>query len=87
MTSYQMRLTDRERKVGRAVYRTQRQIIRALAKAKDKKGLTQQALAEKLGVDRSVINRRVTGRANLTLRTLAELAWALGCELDVQFVE
>jgi len=83
MSSYQMRLTDRQRSIGRIVQKIQRSIAHALANAKAKSGLTQQHLANKLGVDRSVINRRVMGRANLTIRSLAELAWAL--DMDIKF--
>ena len=43
--------------------------------------MSQQAIAEKLGVNRSVINRLLRGTANLTLRTVGELAWALGLEI------
>jgi transcriptional regulator with XRE-family HTH domain len=76
-----MPLSDKKRKVGRSIYKVQKAIGRALLESKKEHGLTQQAIAVKLGVDRSVINRRVTGHANLTLLSLAELAWALDREL------
>jgi hypothetical protein len=44
---------------------------------------TQASLAEKLGVNRSVIHRRLTGRANLTLSTLADMVWALGYAIKI----
>jgi hypothetical protein len=44
---------------------------------------TQTSLAEKLGVNRSVIHRRLTGRANLTLSTLADMVWALGYAIKI----
>ena len=34
-----------------------------------------------IGVHRSVINRELMGYSNLTLRRVAELAWALGWEI------
>jgi transcriptional regulator with XRE-family HTH domain len=85
MTSYQIPLSEKKRRISRSIYRAQKSLAKALAEAKEETGLTQQALAKKLGVDRSVVNRRVTGRANLTLRSMAELAWALGRDLDVGF--
>lgn len=85
MTSYRMPLSDKQRKIGRAVYRAQRNVARVLIEMKAETGITQQALAEKLGIDRSVVNRRLTGRANLTLRSLAELAWAFDRDLVVDF--
>jgi hypothetical protein len=46
--------------------------------------LTQSSIAEKLGVNRSAINRRLTGRTNMTVETLADMVWALECEIDVK---
>jgi transcriptional regulator with XRE-family HTH domain len=39
---------------------------------------TQASVAEKLGVDRSVVNRRLLGHTNMTAETIADMAWALG---------
>jgi DNA-binding XRE family transcriptional regulator len=54
------------------------QLREAFAKRHDEEGLTQSALAGKLGVDRSAINRRLTGRVNMTAETLADMVWGLG---------
>ena len=40
-------------------------------------GLTQQGLAAALDVDRSRIHRCLSGYSNLTLESVAELAWAM----------
>lgn len=45
--------------------------------------LNQSSLAAKLGVSRSVVNRRLNGQTNMTIETIAEMAWALGLEIDV----
>tara|TARA_R110002110_G_scaffold137735_1_gene323068 strand:+ start:4335 stop:4658 length:324 start_codon:yes stop_codon:yes gene_type:complete len=50
-------------------------------------GKTQQEVAKKLGVDRSVINRRLTGSANLTARSLAEFAYAFDKDIYIEFVD
>lgn len=48
-------------------------------------GLENQAsLAKKLGVGRSVINRRLTGQNNMTLETVADMVWALGASISVK---
>ncbi len=39
---------------------------------------TQSGLAKILGINRSVVHRRLTGRANLTIETMADMVWALG---------
>jgi len=49
-------------------------------------GLTQQQLAEKLEVNRATINKRLLGQENLTLRTIADLAWALDYEPQFKLV-
>jgi transcriptional regulator with XRE-family HTH domain len=55
-----------------------------LQKSFTNSGLKQQELAEKLGVHRSVVNRRLQGKSNLTLRTIAEMAWAMEMEPKFQ---
>lgn len=42
--------------------------------------LTQQEIADRLGVDRSSVNRNFSGYRNLTLSSLAELCWAMDVE-------
>lgn len=54
------------------------QLRQAYAKRHEQGLETQAGLAKKLGVDRSVIHRRLTGRTNMTIQTVADLVWALG---------
>ena len=58
--------------------------MRALSQRKSEGGLPQQALAEKLGMQRSLINRQLAGEANLSLRSLADLAWAMDMEISFE---
>ncbi|MDO6967099.1 helix-turn-helix domain-containing protein [Rhizobium alvei] len=46
--------------------------------------LTQQEIANRLGVDRARVNKCFSGYNNLTLRSLAELVWALDAEIKVE---
>lgn len=56
------------------------------AQRHEEAGENQASVAKKLGVSRSVINRRLTGATNMTIHTLAEMIWALeGC-IDVDIV-
>lgn len=41
-------------------------------------GETQASLARLLGVDRSTVHKRLTGRRNMTIETIADMVWALG---------
>ncbi len=70
-------------KTARFVSRLQRSIQNALQLS----GMTQQQVAEKLGVDRSVINRRLKGKANLTARSIAEFAYALDKDIIIELVD
>jgi transcriptional regulator with XRE-family HTH domain len=45
---------------------------------------SQTSLARKLGVGRSVVNRRLTGQQNMTLESLADMVWALGASITVK---
>ncbi|MBN9008473.1 MAG: helix-turn-helix domain-containing protein [Rhizobiales bacterium] len=83
MTLFQFDVGDRARKTGRLVGRVRDELVRALADKRLKERITQQGLAKKLGVHRSQINRQLSGEANLTLRSLADLAWAMN--MDVVF--
>ena len=83
MTLFQFDVGDRARKTGRLVGQVRDELVRALAEKRSKDRVTQQGLAQKLGVHRSQINRQLSGEANLTLRSLADLAWAMN--MDVVF--
>ena len=44
----------------------------------------QSSLAKDLNVGRSVIYRRLNGHTNMTLETVADMVWALGCQIEVK---
>jgi transcriptional regulator with XRE-family HTH domain len=50
-------------------------------------GETQSSLAAKLGVNRSAVHRRLTGRMNLTIETVADMVWALGYGIRVEIFD
>ncbi len=54
--------------------------LRAIAQSQD---LTQRELARRLGVSDARMSRIMSGRENLTLRTLADLGWATGIRFEV----
>lgn len=47
----------------------------------------QTTIANKLGVGRSVINRRLTGQNNMTIETLADMVWALDRAIKVDIYD
>lgn len=60
--------------------RVANEIKRAATIEKSKRKLTQQAIADKVGTSRAVINREMSGVENLTARRTAEILWAIGWE-------
>jgi transcriptional regulator with XRE-family HTH domain len=80
MTFYRFDVGARSRKAGRLIGRIRSELLKALTEEK-RAGLTQQELARRLEMGRSVLNRQLSGESNLSLRSLADLAWALDREI------
>lgn len=76
--SYELKIDPKSRAAGRFIGKVRRELISAAINEKKLSGITQQKIAEALGVNRSVVNRILKGETNLTLRTIAELSFALG---------
>jgi DNA-directed RNA polymerase subunit N (RpoN/RPB10) len=49
--------------------------------------VTQASLANQLGVNRSCIHRRLVGHTNMTMETIADMVWALGCAIKVEIYD
>lgn len=85
MPSFQITITPSKRAAGRFVYAARRAIQKALAEEKAKRGLTQTGMARAIGVHRSVINRELRGKKDITLGRVAELAWAMDRKAVIDF--
>lgn len=59
----------------------------ALAEERERHGTTISTLATALGVNKSVLSRKLRGERNLTLESLAKLAWALNRDPRFSLVE
>ena len=81
--SYQIKLDPKSRKSARFISLLQKKIQKAFVAT----GKSQQEVATILGVDRSVVNRRLTGSANLTARSIAEFAHAFNKDVYIEFVD
>lgn len=81
--SYQLKLSRKSLKSARFISRLHSTIQKALVES----GKTQQQVAQELGVDRSVVNRRLKGNANLTARSISDFAYVLGKDIEVRFVD
>jgi len=60
------------------------QVISALIEVRLKKGLTQEALAEKIGTKQSAIARVESGRGNPSLKFLERMITGIGSKLVIQ---
>jgi UDP-N-acetylglucosamine 1-carboxyvinyltransferase len=64
-----------------------RRITRLLRVARKEKGITQEVLAERLDVSVQNLRRIESGRQNVTLRTVARIAKAIGVAIEVTTVD
>ena len=81
MTSFELDLLDEKSRVGAEFMASViNEIRRAAAIEKASRKITQQAIANKIGTTRPVINRQMQGLENLSGRRIAEILWALGWE-------
>lgn len=83
MTFFRFDIGARSRTAGRLMGQVRRELLRAVTEEK-RAGLTQQELARRLQSRRSNINRQLSGEAEITLRSLADLAWALDREITFE---
>lgn len=59
----------------------------ALVDYRSKRGMTQEELAERLGVTQSIISRYENGTSNISLKQLNEVCYKLGIDLNIKFKE
>ncbi len=65
----------------------ERQLREAYARKFQAGQVMQSSIADKLGIDRSAVHRRLTGRTNMTLETLADMVWALDQGIEVRICD
>lgn len=75
--SYQIKIHPKRKIFARLLGEIHDQLYQAFNKRAEEDGLTKTALADKLGVHKSLITRKFNGTSNLSIRTLSEMAWAL----------
>ncbi|MCP1537785.1 helix-turn-helix domain-containing protein [Methylorubrum extorquens] len=84
--SFHLETDDKSFAGSSLILDTIREIQAAFAMEKKQHGLTQQSVAEKLGLKhRSIVSRWLRGNENLSLRTIGELAWALNKRAVIKF--
>lgn len=77
--SYKFGATSRKDRIAaRFLGQVHAMLSRAALQVREEQGLTQAQVARELGVDRATISRLLSGAGNPTVRTIGELAGALG---------
>ena len=87
MPSFQISITPGRRAAGRFVTAVRRSIQKMYSEESKKRVLKQTDIARAIGVHRSVINRQLHGREDMSLARVAELAWAMGRRAVIDFPE
>ena len=77
MPSSKFEIDTRRKAYIRLVGEISHQLNTALREEYERRGLTRTQMAEILGTDKSFITRKLDGRSNMTLETLADMAYAL----------
>jgi len=83
MTSSDLSLTKRRRTFVRLIGEIQHALNSAYAEEHEIRGLTKSQIAREIGRDRSFVTRKLTGMSNMTLESLADLAYALNRPVKV----
>ena len=68
------------------VYAATANMVAAFESAAREDGLIQEIIAERLQKDSAQISRWLRGQKNLTVRTLSEMALAMDCDLQIEFI-
>lgn len=85
MPSFQIPVSPKRRAAGRFISKVRRAVQKMYVEEQKARGLKQTDIAAALGVHRSVVNRILRGRENLTAGRIGELAWAMGRVAEIQF--
>lgn len=68
-------------------YSFRHEIFAELNAAVARSGMTQEEIAARLDITHTAISHYLSGRRNMTLTTLCEIAYAIGCRPEIRFQE
>lgn len=77
MTSFDFEISEKDRAGADFVQKAGRRLQEVFVRKCQDEKLTKVEVARRLDVDKSTVSKMLSGNANLTLRTLGELCWAL----------
>ncbi|WP_025122152.1 MULTISPECIES: helix-turn-helix domain-containing protein [unclassified Serratia (in: enterobacteria)] len=76
-------VSEREMACERLLFNTTEDILLAMQDS----GVTQSVLAKKIGKSRPYVSKLLDGTRNMTLKTLADISFALGAEAKVAIIK
>lgn len=76
--SFRITISPSRRAAARFVTAVRRAIIKAYVEEQNRSDLTQTAIARALNIHRSVVNRELRGKRDISLGRVGEYAWAMG---------
>ncbi len=82
--SFRFDVGARARSASRLIGNLRSDIIAAVVKHRTSENVSQQRLAESIGISRTDLNSILNGKKDLTLRSLADIAFALNKEIVVE---
>ena len=82
--SFRFDVGARARSASRLIGNLRSDLITAVLRHRDVKDLSQQQLAESIGISRADLNCLLSGQQELTLRSLSDIALALNKEIVVE---
>lgn len=82
--SFRFDIGARGRSASRLIGNLRSDLLAALVQYRCEKGLTQQQLAELVGISRSDLNQYLSGQKELTLRSAADIAFVLDKEIHME---
>jgi transcriptional regulator with XRE-family HTH domain len=81
--SSSLSVAPRRRAFARLIGEIRHSLNQALTEEQKTRGLTRTEIAHILGVNKSIVSRKLNGTSNMTLETLADLAYALNRPVKV----
>lgn len=87
MTLFDFDLSEKDMAGADHVMRVGRQLVAAFVRKAREDKITKSELARRLDLDKAGISRMLSGNANLTLRSVGELCWAIGVRPELKLVD
>lgn len=87
MTSFEFEICEKDLAGAEHITDVNREIVSAFVRHCKDNGITKSMLADRLGVNKSVVTKMLSGKSNLTLRSVGELCWAIDVKPEFRAVD